>query len=165
MGTASSTTDEWIELFNTTDSSIDMSGWEIRSTDGAPVVALSGTIVPKGYYLIERTDDTTVSDIVADLIAPFSGNGGSGLSNTGEKLELYRGTEKIDETPDIVSGWVAGENSTAVDGRRTMERISPTSHGVDVANWGTNTGVIKNGTDKGGNAIWGTPHAKNSLTL
>ncbi len=165
MGTEANANDEWIELFNTTNAPIDLAGWSLRAIDGVPSITLAGTISANGYYLIERGDDTVVRNIPADLIVPFSGTGsGSGLANTGEKLELYQGTTNIDETPDIVSGWTAGANGVASSTRRTMERISGAVSGSVSSNWSTNTGVIINGEDSAGNLIQGTPRAKNSVT-
>src|SRR5262249_36884195 len=71
-GTAASTTDEWIELHNTTGQAINLSGWVITSTNGLNL-PLGGVIEANGFYLIERTDDNTISDISADLVAPFGG--------------------------------------------------------------------------------------------
>ena len=165
MGTEASANDEWIELLNTTNAPVDLAGWTLRAIDGVPDLALTGTVSANGYYLIERGDDTVVRNISADLIVPFSGTkSGSGLANTGEKLELYQGTTKIDETPDIVSGWIAGANGVASSTRRTMERISGAVSGSVSSNWSTNTGVIINGEDSAGNLIQGTPRAKNSVT-
>ena len=165
MGTEASANDEWIELLNTTNTPVDLTGWTLRAADGVPELTLAGTVSANGYYLIERGHDTVVRDISADLIAPFSGTGtGSGLANTGEKLELYQGLIKIDETSDVASGWVAGANGVASSTRRTMERISGTVSGSVPSNWSTNTGLIINGEDSTGNLIQGTPRAKNSVT-
>lgn len=107
MGTANSATDEWIELFS--DKVQDLSGWTLSTADGGMNIALSGSITAGGYYLIERTDDTAVSDITADLVAPF----GSGLSNSYETLILKdsNGTQ-IDEAGPSGNTWPAGDNST-----------------------------------------------------
>ena len=65
------------------ESDIDLTGWTINAVDGTPSIALSGTITAGGYYLLERTDDTTISDITADLI--YTG----ALSNTVEESRTY----------------------------------------------------------------------------
>ncbi len=36
MGTTTSTSDEWIELHNTSAASVDATGWTLESTDGTP---------------------------------------------------------------------------------------------------------------------------------
>ena len=61
MGTLSSFNDEWIELFNNTGTPIDLTGWTLNSLDGTPSITIpSGSIDAGGYFLLERTDDTSV---------------------------------------------------------------------------------------------------------
>ncbi|HIP97259.1 MAG TPA: lamin tail domain-containing protein, partial [Anaerolineae bacterium] len=102
MGTAASSYDEWIELKNNTDQDIDLNGWTLVAADGTPSVALTGTVPANGYYLLERTDDTTVSNIPADQI--YKGI----LENGGEVLILR------DDV--VVDTFVYGDASTAVSG-------------------------------------------------
>ncbi|MCI0610803.1 MAG: lamin tail domain-containing protein, partial [Anaerolineae bacterium] len=64
--TAALTSDEWIELYNPGASPVNLAGWVLKSPDGTPTIALTGTIPADGFFLLERTDDTTVSDIAAD---------------------------------------------------------------------------------------------------
>jgi hypothetical protein len=84
MGTEVSASNEWIELFNDGDVPVDLAAWTLKAKDESPSIVLSGTISPKAYFLIERTDDDTVPNISADLVTSF----GKGLSNEGETLEL-----------------------------------------------------------------------------
>ncbi len=91
MGTEASANDEWIELYNRTNVDIDVSGWRLVSDDGStttpatPEIDLAGIIPAQGYFLLERTDDNTVSDVVADQTYVGS------LGNDGEVLSLYFG--------------------------------------------------------------------------
>ena len=105
MGTETSTSDEWIELKNNIDQEIDLTGWTLKAIDGAPEITLSGTIAAYGYFLLERTDDESVSGITADQI--YAGP----LSNSGENLELRNGENLIDSI-DASDDWPAGDNST-----------------------------------------------------
>ncbi len=89
MGTEASTYDEWTELHNPSDSYVDLEGWILVSQDDSPNIPLSGIIPANGYFLLERTDDTTVSDITADII--YKGN----LSNNCEVLGLYNGAGEL----------------------------------------------------------------------
>ena len=68
MGTGADYRDEWIELHNNTTHDIDLSGWSIAAEDGTPAISLTGAISASGYYLLERGDDDTVTDVPANLI-------------------------------------------------------------------------------------------------
>lgn len=154
MGTQASANDEWIELYNNTDSDIDLTGWKLQAEDGTPTIVLSGIIPAHGFFLLERTDDNTVSDIAADLVY---GNDGSSwaLSNSGEKLFLKDPLGNVIDSANGNGGaWPAGTASP----RATMERIDPTAPDSD-ANWDTNDGVHRNGLDANNNPINGTPKA------
>jgi len=160
---ASYSSDEWIELYNKTSSAIDLSGWVLYSqTDQGPYINLSGQISAGGYYLLERKDEDTVSDIVADLIY---GNGGSdwNLNNTGEVLILSNASTTIDQTVLCGIGyyrWCPGFNYKY----RTMERIDVNVEGTDSSNWSYNDQIIKNGLDADSLAINGTPKSRNSVS-
>ena len=153
MGTNASENDEWIELFNNTSGSIDLSGWTLVATDGSPSIALSGTIPAYGYFLLERSDDNTISNISADNI--FTGY----LVDGGEFLQLKVGTNQIIDEVNCSSGWFAGLKLS----RSSMERLHPQIDGSSASSWGTNNGVIINGKDANNNPINGTPKAQNSV--
>ena len=169
-GTASSSADEWIELYNRTAYTIDLSNISLASDDGVPYINLSGSIASDSYYLIERSDDNATS-VSADLTTAFSGIGsGSGLSNTVEQLSLIQSlggqaSTTLDSTPttsSCSSAWCAG---TASSDYRSMERVDPDTAGTTTSNWSSNNTYTKNGTDIGGNAINGTPKSQNSVNL
>ncbi len=113
MGTEISSTDEWIELFNPTNMSIDISGWFLRARDGQPSIGLEGIIPARGYFLLERTDETSVPQKTANQIYVGS------LTNTGEYLELFDSEENLFDYINMSTGWEHGDNDT----KRTMERV------------------------------------------
>lgn len=163
MGTQANSTDEWIELYNNTEEEIDLSGWFLKATDGTPEIELTGIISPNDFYLLERTDDTTVSDIPADQI--YTG----ALGNEGEELELWRKDEEgnlilVDkvsckkDTEGNCLEWFAGDNLT----KQTMERIKLSKSDFD--NWANNNLITRNGLDVQNNPINGTPKAENSVS-
>ena len=45
-GTAASSSDEWLELFNTTNQAITLTNWTLNASDGIPSITLSGVIPP-----------------------------------------------------------------------------------------------------------------------
>jgi hypothetical protein len=146
-GTSASANDEWIELFNPGSTSIDLSGWRLTDDDDIDV-ALIGNLAPGAYYLLERTDDRTVSDLPAQQI--YTG----GLSNDGDVLRLLDGTGgEIDVVNAIGDPWPAGDAS----GRRSMERLEQ--------GWETFGGAVGRGLDALGNPIQGTPGGPNSANV
>ncbi len=165
-GTAASASDEWIELYNRTAHTIPLAGWALIADDGVPYIPLEGSIAAGDYYLIERGDDEVVSDIAADLVAPFSGTGGgSGISNDGEGLSLVYLSDGATTTVDAFTrcgNWCGiGSAST----RRTAERFDASISGTSTGNWATSLGeFIVYGADADGNDLAGTPGHKNSVS-
>lgn len=151
-GTASSLPDdEWIELYNPGNRDVNLTGWTLRAYDGTPSITLSGVIPAGGYFLLERDDNRTVSDIAADQI--YTGT----LSNSGEILYLRDNSNRVIDTANGSGGsWPKGSSSTY----GSMERI-----GVSPENdstWFTNNGTKKNGKNANGGDIMGTPKRSNT---
>ncbi len=165
-GTAASSTDEWIELYNASDESVDLTGWVLMigetriplggAGEGAAEVRRT-SLPPHAYFLLERTDDETVSSVTADLL--FKGS----LSNAGADLLLLdpRGVV-VDEVLCAEAGWPAGSGGGAVRPYASMERTDPSAA---AASWATNNERAMTGLDAKGAPIAGTPGAENSATL
>jgi len=91
-GSSVSSSDEWIELKNTTDQNQDISGWQVtKKTDTAsPMVTITvGSIPPHGYFLISNYSETSASsvlDIQPDIILSSVS-----LSNEELAISLYKG--------------------------------------------------------------------------
>ena len=159
MGTKSNSSDEWIELYNNTNQSISLEGWGLYEAGGETLIEpLGGIIEANSYYLIERTDDTTISDIPASQKP--SGWGGYGLNNNGEHLQLRDNSSVVIDEVNCSGGWFAGKTSLDY---KTMERKDSAISGNEPNNWGANNGVAVNGFDAKGNPIQGTPKTKNSI--
>ncbi|MFQ6118044.1 MAG: PKD domain-containing protein, partial [Candidatus Bipolaricaulia bacterium] len=155
-GTAANASDEWIELYNNTDEDIDLTGWQLRSDDGSPAIALSGTIPAQEFFLLERGDDETISDISADQI--YQG----ALRNSGEQLRLLDPEGNLVDTANAGGGdWPAGTAANGSPPYASMERIDPAAEDVG-ENWASNDGVRTSGHDAKGNPLNGTPKAPNS---
>lgn len=168
MGTDTSASDEWLELYNNTDSSIDIGDWSIYGADTSECLNFSDadgytvTIIRAHSYLIYANKEDDVKDFDGTNIVDIW-DATIGMNNTSPgQMVLYDtpncGGNVIDTVNQITGEWFAGDSSA----KQTMERISSVGSGADSSNWGTNDGITRNGSDKGGNQIKGTPKAQNS---
>jgi hypothetical protein len=153
-GTLASASDEWLELYNTTQHTIPLEGWTLHASVNGPTITLEGVITPQAYFLLERTDDHTVNDIPADHI--YTGD----LHNSGETITLSDPQGHIIDTANQQgAGWPAGRGSPDYT---SMERID--ALGPDTAtNWETYDGIIVVGHDAAGHPIRGTPRHHNTV--
>jgi len=140
MGTKSSANDEWIELKNIGNSSINIKGWVLNDKDKQISVIFKEDyfLLPGGLLLLERTDDDSVPFVKADFI--YSGS----LANKDESLFLFDSNCELQDFVEANSQWPAGDNEE----KRTMER------GDDLT-WHTYSGG-------GCMDIFGTPKQENS---
>lgn len=112
MGTKTSTYHEWIELKNEGEEKVDLAGWTLAAGDRTPEINLAGKIAPRGFFLLERTDEETCPEVTADQI--YKGN----LKNEGELLLLKNEKGEVVDKVEAEEGWPAGDNLT----KQTMER-------------------------------------------
>lgn len=153
-GSVDSSSDEWIELYNTTGAPIDLTGWSIDDDNGSSVYALSGTIEAYGYYLIEDSE-AAVNPNIADLVVNMS------LANTGDSLVLYDDATQVIDTVNSSGGmWFAGSSSSYA----SMERIDATVSGDEVTNWADSDGSGSSATASSGSLILGTAGLLNSVS-
>lgn len=124
---------------------MDLEGWAL--TDGGDIhVELSGRLLAGAYFLLERTDDETVSDIAADAL--YTGS----LGNNGETLTLADGAGGAIDIVNPGGGmWPAGDAPEHC----SMERRSSSA-------WVTNDNLTRSGLDAAGQPICGTPRRANS---
>lgn len=151
---------EWLELYNTTDAPITLSwsganSWHLR-VNGADLSPqkINNSIIPAGgYYLFERTSDNTVKNVTADYIFILNG----GISNSGAKVELITPSGTVVDSVDASAGWFAGGGSEY----RSMERKDIYSDSNDSSTWQNNQGprLIPRGAN--GDLIYGSPKAAN----
>lgn len=161
-GTAASSSDEWIEIHNRGETDVDLLGWEVRFANvrillgevGESTLEARTSILPAGeFLLLERTDDSTVADIEADII--YRGL----LSNAGVRMELVDPSGLVVDWVDPgEDGWPGGGAAGHDIPYCTMERTAD-------GEWVSNNGVIINGTGADGHPINGTPKRMNSADV
>jgi len=166
-GTAASSNDQWIELYNPTSADINLAGWHLISSDNSPDILLTGLIKKGDYYLLKIREAAIIStkgtpgpagnDYAANQL--YTGY----LNPAGETLRLYSVSGNLVDTANLDGGgWNGG---SGFPGYGSMERRLGYSDGL--FSWITNTGVVKYGLDANGNPINGSPkHANwaNSVT-
>src|SRR3989344_2421840 len=100
MGNDFSANDEWLELFNNSPKSINLSGWRILNENGkVEIVFEAGSIPERSFYTLERTDDNSIPNSPADNI--YTG----ALSNSGEWLRLLDAKCELVDEVDAKNGW------------------------------------------------------------
>jgi hypothetical protein len=134
MGTKNSSNDEWMELKNISKNTIDMHNWQIMdkagledNTKGINIVFEDAIISSNGFFLLERTDDTSVPNVTADLI--YTG----ALNNTNEALYLFDENCQLQDKIEAIPTWGYGSNSS----KATMERKTDLSWQTSESSDGT----------------------------
>ncbi len=168
MGTQASTSDEWIELYNTTDHPIDLEGWSIFGADTGEALDFSAAnghatwFVPAHGYLVYANHKEDITNGAASLVDIWDATIGMNNTSPGQ-LILYDGLGTvIDVANQAIGDWFAGK---AAPDYITMERVNPLSPGDVASNWRCNDpSLARTGLDAGGVPINGTPRARNSAT-
>jgi len=162
-GTAASYADEWIELRNGRDETVDLLGWQLVFGDtviplgevAEDTLEVRTTVLAPGAFLVlERTNDDSISDIMADLL--YKGS----LSNDGILIELRNPQGEVIDSA-VMTGdaeWPAGSASDGDPAYCTMERTSS-------GDWASNNGIVCNGLDAEGTLLNGTPGQMNSAEV
>ena len=161
MGSFASYADEWIELRNTTDQTVDLRDWSItRLSNGQEVIMCAiedGIIPPGGLFLIanfdpedERSHLAVTPDLVTTTVT---------LANERLQLKLYAPpwstfAGPIDVADDGVGAPAHGDNTR----KCSMVRRSPVQDGALASSW--YTASTRSGWDPGTTEL-GTPGMDN----
>ncbi|RLC91176.1 MAG: hypothetical protein DRI79_03550, partial [Chloroflexi bacterium] len=143
---------EWIELYNATTETVDLSGWTLTNGSDRSVV-LSGTVAPGDYYLLEYHEKATEeeADFVYGGLYPYFK-----LGNGGDTLTLQDAGGTIHDTFSYSETW-GGHGIYAA-----LARIDPTNPADDSTNWADATTWHPNSSSNLG-AYWGTPGEQNDV--
>ena len=142
MGSSGSTADEWVELHNTSDGEIDLSGWVITRLSAGEERTMveigGGRIGPRGTFLISNfAPDDNRSRLAAD---PDLISSAVALANAKLQLRLYAGDPSsggslVDVADDGSGAPLAGDPKL----KRAMVRIDFNGAGTEAASWATAT--------------------------
>jgi hypothetical protein len=79
--------EEWIELYNRSDTPVDLTGWELAG--GVEFAFPTRTIIEPGAYLLVANDGPALAEKYPELATQIVGSFSRSLSNSGERLVLY----------------------------------------------------------------------------
>ena len=101
--------EEWIELYNRGDSTVDLTGWELR--DGISFSFEAGTTIAPGEYLVVAAEPAVLAAEFPgiDIVGPFSGV----LSNTSDRIELR---DNFSNPADVLTYYESGQWDEVADG-------------------------------------------------
>jgi len=160
MGSDQSTADEWIELVNTSEEEIDISGWTIwyKNSSGIETTMLTipdDSFLPAGEYFLIANFDAEHSRLSID---PDMVTTDVSLPNTNLLVKLFDADGNlVDQVDDGNGAPFAGSNSASAP-KASMERIDFLASGTAASNWRTAT--VSTNFDAG-SPIFGTPKSEN----
>jgi hypothetical protein len=138
--------EEYIELVNTTSSTINLNNWTY--TDGSTTVTLSAYDLAVGNHLILcHEDDTSLFLTYGNVLGLPSW---PTLNNSGDNLGLRDGLNSLIDSVDYTSSWY--QDAAKAAGGWSLERINPNALCSDANNWKAST-----------NGIGGSPGLQNSI--
>lgn len=171
--------DEYIELHNTGDEAVDVSGW--RFVDGIDFTFPEGASIPAGgHVVVARNAPHLIARYPSLTTANTFGDYGGMLSNSGERVALAKREETTIINPDlsetVVDIYITVDEVTYVDGGRwgkwangdgsSLELRDPRGDNDKPDNWGDSddsseapwvflqtTGVLDLGQTGGGRGI------------
>jgi len=181
--------DEFVELYNTTTSAVNISGWGfICTTNGTAVngyfVMPAGAVIPAGgYFTIARKNSGAFPQATY-----FTSFGSSGITNSSVQCKLTNGpatpgatpadyaslpgtvidTAGDAATPFSGSGNIMGTNDSTGKIRRSMERKFPIAAGNVLTSWQSNFNATAQNTQidsQFNQRTFGTPGAATSVPV
>lgn len=158
-GSQGNSADEWIELRNMTNNTIDLSNWKVDNlgtgTPGTVTIPVGKSIAPGGFFVISNdTEAGSIMSVTPDLITNLS------LSNNGELLVLKDSSNTIIDSANRDGDWYAGEDPTGQQPKKSMERNNTPGDGTIAGNW--HTASSQTNIDAGNDEL-ATPKAANGL--
>lgn len=127
-GSSKSTADEWLYLYNTTDTEISLSNWQIfdKSKNQIMLEISEGVIPAKGYFLISNYDmgEKSVLEVKPNFISTKVA-----LSNENLGIELRKSDGEVVDTAGN------GESPFSIKPAPMQRILSPLSSGDQESSW------------------------------
>ena len=134
--------EEWIELYNNSDATVDLSGWEF--SDGVEFTFAPGTTLAAGEYLVIASDQAALAAKYPNI--NIAGQFDGGLSNSTERIQLV---DAIGNLADEVTYFDGGAFDARADGGgSSLELRDPDADNSNGQAWSV--------SDSGDDAQWET---------
>ncbi|MFC2083671.1 lamin tail domain-containing protein, partial [Bacteroidota bacterium] len=120
---------EWLEIFNRTDSTMDLRNWSISDINTNLIITTENLkIKPKNYVVL--SDDESIRNLYSIESLLIITNLPS-LNNTGDKLKLLDQSGLIIDSIHYLPSWGGNKNG------KSLERIDVDWYSNDSTNWGS----------------------------
>ena len=117
---------EWIELFNKSNSVINLSGWKIGdNSKSSSTIKSNALIMPLSYLVISK--DSSI-DGIFNIKVPFVVSNFPSLNNTGDAVVLKDSSGNVVDSVEYTPDW-GGNNGSSI------ERISVDAQSTSASNW------------------------------
>jgi len=136
---------EWIEIYNRSDSSINIKNWTVSDNNSSTIITDNDFVLSPKTFAVLSTDSTLLIKF-KNQINLLVVSGLPSLNNSGDAVVIHDSLGLLIDSLSYLSSW-GGENG------KSLERIEPNASSVLQSNWGTSV-----------NPAGATPGEINSLT-
>lgn len=165
MGSSESSSDEWIELYNSGLNPVDVGGWILTNaaTGGNNLIIPSGTVPAGGFFLISNFAETSANSVLN--IAPDYVTSSVSIGNSCQPINLIRldlgaGAALVDSMGCDGANYFGGSNGAV---KTALERNLIVESGLDQSSWHNSVGFANLDAVASGNDL-ATPKFVNDTT-